>query len=50
MKQQKLQETTSFLQSKGFQKPAIGIVLGTGLGQLVNDIDIEQEIAFPKQL
>ncbi|MEN8857865.1 MAG: purine-nucleoside phosphorylase [Flavobacteriaceae bacterium] len=46
MKKQQLQETTDFLLSKGFQKPAIGIVLGTGLGQLVNDIDIEQEIAY----
>ena len=46
MRKQQLQETTDFLLSKGFQKPAIGIVLGTGLGQLINDIDIEHEIAY----
>ena len=39
-----LKETTIFLQKRGFSKPEIGIVLGTGLGQLVNHIQIEQEI------
>ena len=41
-----LTETTNFLVSKGFNKPQIGIVLGTGLGQLVNHIEIEAEIAY----
>ena len=45
-KQQLLKETTDFLISKGFKNPAIGIVLGTGLSQLINEIDIEQEIAY----
>ena len=31
---------------KGFQNPEIGIVLGTGLGQLINEIVVEQEIAY----
>ncbi len=43
---QTLQQTTSFLQEKGFLNPEIGIVLGTGLGQLVNHILIEQEINY----
>jgi len=46
MKKQQLKETTDFLKLKGFQNPVIGIVLGTGLGQLINDISIEQEIAY----
>jgi purine-nucleoside phosphorylase len=46
MKKLQLEETTNFLISKGFQNPAIGIVLGTGLSQLINEIDIEQEIAY----
>jgi len=46
MKKQQLQETTNFLKLKGFQNPEIGIVLGTGLGQLINEIVIEQEIAY----
>ncbi|MFK8061387.1 MAG: purine-nucleoside phosphorylase [Polaribacter sp.] len=46
MKQQQLQETISFLKSKGITNPEIGIVLGTGLGKLVNEISIEKEIAY----
>ena len=34
-----LQESTAYLQSKGFDKPEIGIVLGTGLGKLVDEIE-----------
>lgn len=41
-----LQQTTDFLTQNGFDKPEIGIVLGTGLGQLVNHIHIEAEIDY----
>jgi len=41
-----LQETTSYLKSKGITKPEIGIVLGTGLGNLVTEIDIEIELSY----
>ena len=33
-------ESTEYLQSKGFDKPEIGIILGTGLGQLINEVEI----------
>ncbi len=33
-----LDESVAYLQSKGFMNPEIGIVLGTGLGKLVDDI------------
>lgn len=46
MKKQLLEETTHFLISKGFKNPEIGIVLGTGLSQLINIIDIEREIPY----
>ncbi|PKH50153.1 purine-nucleoside phosphorylase [Tenacibaculum sp. Bg11-29] len=46
MKKQQLQETTDFLKSNGITNPQIGIVLGTGLGKLVNEIEIEKEIAY----
>lgn len=46
MKKQHLQETITFLKSKGINQPEIGIVLGTGLGKIVEDIHIEQEIAY----
>lgn len=46
MKKIHLEETVSFLKSNGFSKPEVGIVLGTGLGKLVDEISIEQEIAY----
>lgn len=39
-------ETTEYLQSKGFEKPEIGIILGTGLGQLVDEIEILHEASY----
>ncbi|WOC40860.1 purine-nucleoside phosphorylase [Polaribacter sp. HL-MS24] len=46
MKQQQLNETVAFLKSAGIKNPKIGIVLGTGLGKLVDEIAIEKEIAY----
>ena len=46
MKAQQLKETIDFLKSKGITNPEIGIVLGTGLGKLVNEISIEKEILY----
>ena len=34
-----LNESTEYLKSKGFDHPEIGIVLGTGLGKLVDEIE-----------
>ncbi|XLS28703.1 purine-nucleoside phosphorylase [Flavobacteriaceae bacterium M23B6Z8] len=39
MTKKELQETTNYLKEKGFDNPEIGIVLGTGLGQLVDEIE-----------
>ena len=36
----------SYIQGRTDVKPSIGIILGTGLGGLVNEIDIVQEIAY----
>ena len=41
-----IKETTKFLTQKGFLYPEIGIVLGTGLGQLVSHIKIEKGIDY----
>lgn len=38
--------TTKYLKEKGFDKPEIGIILGTGLGKLVNQIEVEKEISY----
>lgn len=39
-------ETTDYLISKGFENPEIGIILGTGLGQLIDEIDILHEVSY----
>lgn len=41
-----IQETTKYLKQKGFDKPEIGIILGTGLGQLLDKVDIIQEVSY----
>ena len=41
-----INETTEYLQNKGFDNPEIGIILGTGLGQLINEIDIIKEVSY----
>ena len=45
-KQIDLQETIDYLKANGITQPEIGIVLGTGLGKLVDEIEIEKEIAY----
>lgn len=42
----KLNETAVFLKKEGLTNAKIGIVLGTGLGNLVNEITIEKEITY----
>jgi len=46
MKQQALQNTIDFLKSNGITNPSIGIVLGTGLGKLLDEVTIEKEILY----
>jgi len=43
---QHLKETVNFIKDKGFNQPEIGIVLGTGLGKLVDEVQIESEIPY----
>ena len=37
----KIKESSEFLQKKTNCSPQVGIILGTGLGGLVNEIEIE---------
>ena len=46
MKEQQLNETIAFLKEKGISNPEIGIVLGTGLGKLIDEVAIEKEIPY----
>lgn len=41
-----INETTDYLKEKGFMNPEIGIILGTGLGQLIDEISIIHEVSY----
>lgn len=41
-----LQETVEFLQKRGFEEPEVGIILGTGLGKLVDEMEIISEVSY----
>ena len=41
-----INETVDFLKQKGFENAEIGIILGTGLGQLINQIEIIHEVSY----
>lgn len=41
-----IEETTEFLQKRGFENPEVGIILGTGLGQLIDEIEIINEVSY----
>lgn len=43
---QYINKTTDYLQEKGFDKPEIGIILGTGLGQLIDELEIIKEVSY----
>ncbi len=41
-----LTQTVEFLRNKGIIKPEIGIILGTGLGKLADEIEVSQVISY----
>ena len=41
-----IQEAVDYLKNKGFDAPEIGIVLGTGLGKLVDEIEKESTASY----
>ncbi|MEQ9404410.1 MAG: purine-nucleoside phosphorylase [Cyclobacteriaceae bacterium] len=43
---EQVNQAVKFLEERGFDKPEIGIVLGTGLGALANQIEILKEITY----
>ena len=42
----KIKESAEFLEKKTNYHPQVGIILGTGLGGLVNEIEIEHSISY----
>ncbi len=41
-----LKESVNYLQQRGFEKAEIGIILGTGLGKLINHIEVFKKISY----
>lgn len=46
MNLQTIKETATFLKHKGFENPEIGIILGTGLGRLIDEIEVEVSMSY----
>lgn len=43
---QKIEAAVQYIQDRYARRPQVGIILGTGLGKLVNEIEIEEEINY----
>jgi purine-nucleoside phosphorylase len=43
---EKINETTAYIKQQFEKQPEIGIILGTGLGELVNEIEVEKAIPY----
>ena len=41
-----IQETTNFIKKKTNFLPEVGIILGTGLGGLVNEINVKHSLLY----
>jgi len=41
-----IEKTVDYLKEKGFKNPEVGIILGTGLGQLISEINIIKEVSY----
>ncbi len=42
----KIKEASDFIRGKGVEKPEIGIILGTGLGSLAGDVQVEKSLDY----
>lgn len=42
----KIEEAVAFLDSKGYNEATVGIVLGTGLGKLIDEVEILEETIY----
>lgn len=41
-----LEEAVAYLQQRGFDQPEVGIILGTGLGKILENMEIEKEVSY----
>lgn len=42
----RLEEAVAFLRKRGFDKPDVGIVLGTGLGKFIDHMEVQESIPY----
>lgn len=42
----KIKEAAGYIRNQGVQEPQIGIILGTGLGSLANDVEVEATLSY----
>lgn len=41
-----VESSAQYLKNRGFENPEIGIILGTGLGQIIEKVEVEAEISY----
>ncbi|MEM0518173.1 MULTISPECIES: purine-nucleoside phosphorylase [Aequorivita] len=41
-----IEEAAAYLQQRGIEKPEIGIILGTGLGKIIDNVTVEVEVSY----
>lgn len=41
-----IKKTVEYLKEKGFNKPEVGIILGTGLGKITQELEIIEEVSY----
>ncbi len=41
-----IEQTVKYLKTKGFENPEVGIILGTGLGKLLEEVKIIEEVSY----
>jgi len=41
-----INETVDYLCNKGFDNPEVGIILGTGLGKLIEEVEVLKEVSY----
>ncbi|TXD70027.1 purine-nucleoside phosphorylase [Aequorivita lipolytica] len=41
-----IEQAADYLKQRGFENPEVGIILGTGLGKLIENLEVEAEISY----
>ncbi|AFL80184.1 purine nucleoside phosphorylase I, inosine and guanosine-specific [Aequorivita sublithincola DSM 14238] len=41
-----IEGAAEYLQQRGFENPEVGIILGTGLGKIIENVEIEAEVSY----